>query len=239
MTVISIYFERYRSLPSRALDPAPPKQYRLPVTKLPIWRRRLPYTEMNMTFIIIGVNLMVFMLTTMNRDLATFLAMNPVLTVHRGFWWQPFTYMFAHSGTRHLLFNMLGLFFFGTQVEREMGSYEFLLFYMVTGVLAGFLSLGIYWFTGTYMVFLLGASGAVFAVLLAFATFYPDATIFIFGIIPVRASVLVIGYTFIEIMSQIRGGSNVAHMTHLAGFAFAYLYFVVRFRMSPWERFFR
>ncbi len=205
----------------------------------PIWRRRLPYREGNIAFYLIGINVMVFMLTTMSRDLATYLAMNPVLTVHRGFWWQPFTYMFAHSGMRHLLFNMLGLFFFGTQVERSMGSYEFLLFYLVTGVLAGFFSLAVYWLTGTYMVFLLGASGAVFAVLLAFATYHPNALIFLFGIIPVRASVLVIGYTFIEIMSQIRGGSNVAHMTHLAGFAFAYLYFVVRLRVSPWERFFR
>lgn len=191
-----------------------------------------------MTFILIGLNMLVFMLTTMNRDLATFLAMNPILTVHRGFWWQPVTYMFAHSGMRHLLFNMIGLFFFGTQVERELGSYEFLLFYMLTGVLAGFFSLALYWFTGTYMVFLLGASGAVFAVLLAFATFYPNALIYIFGIIPVRASVLVLGYTVIEIMSQIRGGSNVAHMTHLAGFGFAYLYFVVRLRVNPWQRFF-
>lgn len=177
-------------------------------------------------------------MSSMNRDVTTFLAMNPVLTVVQGFWWQPFTYMFVHSGISHLLFNMLGLFFFGTQVEQELGSWEFLLFYMLTGVLAGFLSLAIYWYSGTYMVFLLGASGAVFAVLLAFATFYPNAQIYIFGIIPMRAAALVTLYTFIEIFSQIRGGSNVAHMTHLAGFGFAYLYFIIRVGLNPWRRFF-
>lgn len=191
-----------------------------------------------MTFILIMINMVVFFMSSMNRDVTTFLAMNPVLTVVQGFWWQPFTYMFAHSGIRHLLFNMLGLFFFGTQVEQELGSWEFLLFYMLTGVLAGFLSLVIYWVTGTYMVFLLGASGAVFAVLLAFATFYPNAQIYIFGIIPMRAAALVTLYTFIEIFSQFRGGSNVAHMTHLAGFGFAYLYFIFRVGLNPWRRFF-
>jgi membrane associated rhomboid family serine protease len=193
-----------------------------------------------MTFIIIGINLFVFFLTSMSGQIVNYIAMNPILTVMEGFWWQPVTYMFAHSGISHLLFNMLGLFFFGTQVERELGSWEFLLFYLVTGALAGFFSLGVYWFTGSYYVFLLGASGAVFAVLLAFATFYPNAEIYIFGILPVRAAVMVIGYTAIELFSQMSSrGGNVAHLTHLAGFGVAYLYFLVRHRINPWKEFFR
>ncbi|MFP4151311.1 MAG: rhomboid family intramembrane serine protease [Alkalispirochaeta sp.] len=210
------------------------------MTRQPLWRRPLPYYNGNITFILIGINLFVFFASTISRDIVTYLAMNPALTVVEGFIWQPFTYMFAHSGISHLLFNMLGLFFFGTQVEHQLGSWEFLLFYLLTGLLAGVFSLGVYWFTGSYYVFLLGASGAVFAVLLAFATFFPDAEIYIFGIIPVRAAVLVIGYTVIELFSQMSGrGGNVAHLTHLAGFAFAYLYFVVRVGISPYRRFFR
>lgn len=173
------------------------------------------------------------------QDLLTYLAMNPVLVLRRGFFWQPFTYMFAHSGVSHLLFNMLGLFFFGTQVEREVGSYEFLLYYLLTGFLAGVFSLAVYWFTGSYQVFLLGSSGAVFAVLLAFATYYPQARIYIFGILPVRAAILVIGYTGIELFSQMAGGrGNIAHMTHLLGFAVGYAYFLVRLSINPWRRFF-
>ncbi len=212
----------------------------MPVARQPIWRRQLPYREGNITFILIGINIAVFLLSNMDGRIISWLAMNPVLTVAHHFYWQPVTYMFAHSGLSHLLFNMLGLFFFGTQVERQLGSWEFLLFYLLTGFLAGLFSLGVYWFTGSYYVFLLGASGAVFAVLLAFATYFPDAEIFIFGIIPVRASVLVIGYTVLEIFSQLSGrGGNVAHLTHLAGFGFAYLYFIIRIGISPYRRFFR
>lgn len=182
--------------------------------------------------------MLVFFASNLSPRIVSYLAMNPILTVRHGMFWQPFTYMFAHSGFSHLLFNMLGLFFFGTQVEREMGSYEFLLFYLLTGTLAGLFSLAMYWFTGTYMVFLLGASGSIYAVLLAFAAFYPNARIFIMGLIPVRAAVLVIVYTVIEVMSQLRGGSNVAHLTHLAGFGFSYLYLLLRLGINPSRRFF-
>jgi membrane associated rhomboid family serine protease len=210
------------------------------VNQQPIWRRPLPWYNGNITFILIGINLAVFFLSNINSQIVQYLAMNPVLTVMRNFWWQPATYMFAHASISHLVFNMLGLFFFGTQVERELGSWEFLLFYLITGLLAGLFSLAVYWFTGSYYVFLLGASGAVYAVLLAFATFFPNAEIYIFGILPVRASIMVVGYTAIELFSQMSGrGGNVAHLTHLAGFAFAYLYFLVRHRISPWQRFFR
>lgn len=209
------------------------------MTQQPIWRRPLPYVNGNMTFILIGINLAVFFLSNIDGRFVTYLAMNPALTIVEGYVWQPFTYMFAHSGISHLVFNMLGLFFFGTQVERQLGSWEFLLFYLLTGLLAGLFSLAIYWVTGSYYVFLLGASGAVFAVLLAFATFFPNAEIYIFGIIPVRASILVLGYTVIELFSQMSGrGGNVAHLTHLAGFGFAYLYFVVRVGINPYRRFF-
>ena len=213
------------------------KQYCLWVKQNAFWRKQLPYKRGNMTLILIGINMAVFFLTTISNDLYYYLAMNPVLTTQRLYIWQPFSYMFVHSGFSHLLFNMLGLFFFGSQVEEEMGSYEFLLFYLLTGTLAGVLSLGIYWFSGSYQVFLLGASGAVFSVLLAFATYYPNARIYIFGIFPVRAAVLVIAYTGIELFSQMFGGRNVAHLTHLAGFLFAYLYFLIRVGINPIRQF--
>lgn len=197
-------------------------------------RKRLPYRNFNAAFILIGINLFVFFVTQIAPQTILYLAMNPMAVVDRGLIWQPFTYMFAHAGITHILFNMLGIFFFGTQVEARLGSYEFLLFYGLTGLLAGLFSLGFYLMTGNVGVILLGASGAVFAVLLAFATLFPDAVIFLFGIIPIRAPILVIGYTFIELFSQIGGTrGNVAHFTHLAGFFFAFLYFVLRLRINP------
>ena len=182
----------------------------------------------------------VFFLSRIVHPTVVYLAMNPVLTVLRGFWWQPFTYMFVHHSPSHLFFNMLGLYLFGRAVEQALGSWEFILFYLVTGVLAGVFSLIVYLATGAYNVSLLGASGAVFAVLLAFATFYPNTRVFIMGIIPMRAATMVLLYTALELYSQLSGSrGNVAHLTHLAGFGFAYLYFLLRHRINPFHEFFR
>jgi membrane associated rhomboid family serine protease len=199
-----------------------------------ILRRPFKYSYYNAAFGIIIVNLMVFMFNSVSPQSRYYTAMIPGLVAGRGFYWQFLTYMFTHANISHILFNMLGLFFFGTQVERRIGSSEFLLFYLLTGVLAGIFSYGVYMLTGMYGVVLLGASGAVFAVLLAFAVYYPTANIYIMGIFPVRAPLLVIGYTAIELFSQMFSvRSGVAHLTHLAGFAFAFLYFLVRQGINP------
>ena len=166
------------------------------------------------------------------------LAMNPYLIIE-GWVWQFVTYMFVHDprSFTHILFNMLGLFIFGIQVERRMGSREFLLYYFVTGTLAGILSFAVYHFTNSPAI-LLGASGALFAVELAFAAFFPDAIIYIWGIIPLRAPVMVLGFTALELFFSMTGiQSRVAHLTHLFGFAAGWLYFLIRFRINPWQAF--
>ncbi len=199
-----------------------------------ILQKRFRYSYSNVTLYLIIINAAVFLLTYMDRNLLVYLSMVPGLVIEKHYYWQFLTYMFAHSNFNHILFNMLGLFFFGTQVERRMGSKEFLLFYLSTGFLAGLFSFFFYWISGGYGVFLLGASGAVYAVLLAFAAYYPQARIFVFGIIPIKAPILVIIYTAIELFSQMASiSSGVAHLTHLAGFAFAYLYLLIRLRINP------
>ena len=232
-----------------------------PGVTIPAWiRRPLPYREGNAALVLIAINVVLFLLSTFAPLVSRLLSMTPVLTVQRGLVFQPFTYMFMHFNFRHLFVNMLGLFFFGTQVERTIGTNEFLAFYLATGFLAGVFSLAVFWVSGVielqtleaagysslqlanavppaWTTTLLGASGAVFAVLLAFATYYPDARIFIFGILPVRAAMLVVLYTVIELVSQIRGRpTGVAHLTHLAGFGFAYLYLRLRLGIDPVHR---
>lgn len=196
------------------------------------------YTYSNLTFVLIGMNILVYFFGQIFPKSQVYLAMVPALVVTRYTFWQFFTYMFVHGGFTHILFNMLGLFFFGAAVERRMGSKEFLLFYGLTGTLAGIFSFLVYYFTGAYYVVLVGASGAVYAVLLAYATYYPESRIYIFGILPIRAPVLVIAYTVIAVFSQFSGrGGNVAHLTHLAGFGFAFLYFLLRLRINPIDSF--
>jgi membrane associated rhomboid family serine protease len=117
-----------------------------------------------------------------------------------------------------------------------MGSREFLLYYLLTGVLAGIFSFVVYLVTGSYGVYLLGASGAIFAVQLAYAVFFPNSIVYLWGILPLRAPVMVLGFTAIELFSSISGfQAGVAHLTHLAGFALGWIYFLARFRVNPWK----
>lgn len=202
--------------------------------KLPFYQRPFGFTYYNATLYLIGANVLVFLVGMVSPSILQRLALIPGAVIELGWFWTPFTYMFVHGGTWHLLFNMLGLFFFGVQLERRIGSNEFLLFYLLSGLLAGLLSFAVYVATGTFNVALVGASGAVFAVLLAFATFFPTATILVFGIIPVRAPLLVLGYAALELFNMVsRTGGNVAHMTHLIGFAVAFIYLLVRLRINP------
>jgi len=197
------------------------------------------YQNNNTVLWLIGINVIIFALTNLLRLqwLTYILSMIPVMVL-RGWVWTFVTYMFAHADIPHILFNMLALFIFGIQVERYMGSREFLLFYFITGTLAGVFSFGVYYFTAPFTP-LLGASGAIFAVQLAFAVFYPDSIIYLWGILPLRAPVMVLGFTAIELFSSISGrNQSVAHLTHLAGFGFAWLYMVIRFGINPWKRLF-
>ena len=203
-------------------------------------RRPFEYKFYNAAFVIIGLNVLVFLINNIAPRSLAYLVLSPAYIIRYNWYWQFFTYMFTHGSISHILFNMLGLFFFGTQVERRMGSHEFLLFYLSTGVLAGVFSFVVYRLTGQFNVFLLGASGAVYAVLLAFATYFPSSMIYVMGIIPIRAPVLVLIFTAIAVFSQVFNySSRVAHLTHLAGFGIAYLYFIARLGINPFGVFFR
>lgn len=134
--------------------------------------------------------------------------------------WSILTYMFVHGTFGHLFFNMLGLFFFGPPLEASWGGREFLKFYVVCGLGGALLSLLV------PQVAIIGASAAVFGVMLAFAMNWPDAPIYVFGIFPVKAKWLIaffVAVTLFSIVSASRDG--IAHLAHLGGFAagFAYL----------------
>lgn len=202
-----------------------------------IIKKPFRYSFFNAALIIIGVNIGVFLITILFPELKILLSMNVLYVTQKHAFWQFFTYMFVHADFYHLLFNMLGIFFFGMAVERSIGSKEFLLLYLVSGFFCGIISFFFYWATGAYLVILLGASGAIYSLLLAYAVVFPNSKIYIWGILPVPAPILVAAYAGIEIGSQLlfaRRG-NVAHMTHLAGFAVAWLYFLIRMGINPWK----
>ena len=205
-----------------------------------IIRRPFRYTNDNIVLILIAINILVYLAELFLKNLPVIerLSMIPLAVIARGWVWQFVTYMFVHHprSISHLLFNMFALFIFGRQVEWKMGSREFLLYYLLTGTLAGIFSFFVYLFTGNVLVFLMGASGAIFAVQLAFAAFFPDSIIYLWGLIPLRAPVMVLGFTAVEMILMVTGfGGNVAHATHLAGFGFGWIYFAVRFGINPWK----
>jgi membrane associated rhomboid family serine protease len=204
-------------------------------------RRPLPHRYYNATIILIVVNVLVFLFGLVDRQGRLVpLYLIPSYVLQGGAWWEVITYMFIHGGWAHIFFNMLALFLFGIQLEQRMGSNEFLLYYFVCGIGAGVATVFINAALGMGMVPVVGASGAIYALLLAFAAFFPDARIFIFGILPIRAPVAVALYAGIEIVSQLTNSrSGVAHLTHLSGLAFGYLYLVVRYGINPIALFFR
>jgi len=203
-------------------------------------RKPFRYTFWNASLYIIGINMLVYLLTYINPDFSKILSMNPLFVIKGGMYWQIFTYQFVHGGLSHLVFNMLGVFIFGLAVEQRTGSKEFLLLYLLSGTLCGAFSFLLYILTGTWYVFLMGASGALFALMLAYAVLYPDSVMLIWGIVPVPAPLLVLGYAALEVIYMFTGtNQGVAHSTHLIGFAVAWVYCMVRFGINPikvWSR---
>ena len=208
-------------------------------------RKPFKYAYYNITLWLIAVNVSLYVLMFICRkisgiDLTNVLGLSLYCTIGQHFWWQPFTYMFVHGGFLHLLFNMLALFFFGFPTEKVIGSKEFILLYLLCGILIGFSSLGVSYITFRvtgnvlhYLVPMVGASGAIYSVLLSYAVCYPKSKIFIWGIIPVPAPLLILIYFVIEFVAQIRGNSSVAHYAHLLGFFFAWLYLLIRMGINP------
>ena len=213
-----------------------------------IIRKPFRYRNYGFVYWLIGINVLLFVLTQylgpqIKYSMTVYLTMIPGIIVEEKWIWTFFTYMFMHGSVSHLFFNMFGLFIFGRPVERQMGSFEFLTYYLITGLLAGIFSFGIYlpaYLQDNKSIILLGASGAIFAVQLAYAVLFPDSIVYLWGILPLRAPVMVLGFTALELFFSIfRSNSGVAHLTHLAGFAFGWLYFLTRFGMNPWRRLLR
>ena len=169
--------------------------------------------------ILLAANVGVFLLQQVSPGLTRDLGFVPALILQRP--WTLFTYMFVHSptGLSHILFNMVALYFFGGRVEAFLGSQRFITLYLLSGAAGGLLSL-----LFTPNVSIIGASGAVFGVQLAFAMQWPRDKILIWGIIPIEARWLVVATTVLALYGGFSGGGGTAHFAHLGGYVGAYLY---------------
>jgi len=169
--------------------------------------------------------------------LTYYLGLTPALVVEKGFIWQVVSYMFLHStsGFFHIFFNMYAVLIFGTPIEQEWGSRKFVGYYLFCGAGAGISILLINLISqgGAYHIPTIGASGAVFGLLLAFGVLYPNAEILLFFFIPIKAKYLVMLYGLVELYLELFGGqSSISHIGHLGGLFFGIVYFLITRRSS-------
>lgn len=154
------------------------------------------------------------------------------------FWpWQLFTYMFMHGGFWHLFFNMLALWMFGMELEYTWGSRKFLFYYLLCGVGAGIANLLVAPLLGQTAP-TVGASGAVFGILIAFGILFPDRPIYLYFLLPIRAKFFIAAYIGLELFYGVTGTSDgVAHVAHLGGAAVGALFLLLEKRSVSFRSF--
>ena len=181
---------------------------------------------------IILANIVLFVLTSIRPVLVQALAFAPVYVLERR--WTIVTYMFVHGSFSHILFNMLALFFFGPRVEGHLGAAHFLGLYFVSGSMGAMLS-----FISPF-TWIIGASGAVYGITLAFAYYWPREQIYVWGILPIEARWMVVIMTALSMYGGFGGGGDsIAHYAHLGGFAGGYLYLKIMEHNARGSRYLR
>ncbi len=142
--------------------------------------------------------------------------------------WQLVTYLFLHGSVWHLLFNMLTLWMFGATLERDWGTRKFLKYYFLCGIGAGLCDVTVKMLMGDPRG-TIGASGAIFGVLLAFGVLHPETTILFFFVFPIQAKYFVMIYGALALLGSLNVNGAVSEVAHLGGMIFGLLYLKVRF----------
>jgi membrane associated rhomboid family serine protease len=157
-----------------------------------------------------------------NRWFNFYLGLVPILVWKKYYLWQLITYIFLHGGISHILFNLLALWMFGGELESYWGSKKFLRYFLFCGIGAGICTVV---FSAYQFIPVIGASGAIYGLLLAFGWLFPNRPIYIYFLFPIPAKYMVIIYGLIELFSSAEGtGGGIAHLTHLGGLLFGLLY---------------
>jgi membrane associated rhomboid family serine protease len=170
--------------------------------------------------IIMGIFFIIQMLVSWR--ITFYLGLVPLFVWKKYFLWQLLTYIFLHGGFSHLIFNLIGLWMFGGELEGYWGSKKFLRYFLFCGIGAAICSVIL---TPYQLIPIIGASGAIYGILLAYGWLFPNRLIYIYFLLPIPAKYLVIIFGLIELFSSIEGtGGGIAHITHLGGLLFGFLY---------------
>jgi membrane associated rhomboid family serine protease len=176
---------------------------------------------------VIIANVVMFVAALVYQPIVYYLGLIPQRVIEQQWLWQPVTYLFLHGGVSHILFNMLGIWMFGVELERMWGTRQFLKYYAITGVGAALtvIFVGLLPFQSTaftYSAVTIGASGALFGLLMAFAYYFPDRPILMFLLFPVPAKYFVVIIGAIAFLAA--PNSQVSEAAHLGGLIFGYFY---------------
>jgi membrane associated rhomboid family serine protease len=180
--------------------------------------------------VLLYVNIGAYLISLIFPVVVEWFGLQPQLVIEKYRLWQPITYMFLHARSpSHILFNMLILWMFGVDLERQWRTRFFVKYYFVTGVGAGLLSIAAAFLPfeatrATYYANIIGASGALYGLLLAYAIYYPNRPILMFLFFPVPAKYFVAILGAIAFIMSFEGGGSVAATTHLGGLAIGYLF---------------
>ena len=188
--------------------------------------------------LLVIINIIVFILTELsgqrNMLFSSFgLVPNQVWTNFKV--WQLFTYLFVHGGFLHIFFNMFVLWMFGKDLEIQWGKNEFLLFYFTCGIGAGLMTV---LFSINSIVPIVGASGAIYGLLVAYGFTYPNRMVYLYGLFPLKVKYMVLGLGVIAFLASLSANqSNVSHITHLSGMIIGvlYIYFILNWKNIKME----
>ena len=163
-----------------------------------------------------------FLQGVVSSEITFYLGLVPLLVWKKFFLWQLVTYIFLHGGISHILFNLLALWMFGGELESYWGSGKFLRYFLFCGIGAGLCTVV---FSPYQFIPVVGASGAIYGILLAFGWLFPNRLIYVYFLVPIPAKYFVIIFGLIELYASTQGtGGGVAHLTHLGGLIFGILY---------------
>ncbi len=200
--------------------------------------------------LLVIANVVAYAASWLMPSLEIFGGLIPAAVVQKLWIWQPFTYMFLHGGLFHILFNMLALWMFGVELERMWGTRFFLTYYIVCGLGAAATTivaslLPFAFADNMYVSVTIGASGAIYGLLLAYGLYFPDRPIYMYLVFPIPAKYFVLIIGAISFFSSISGsGGGVAHIAHLGGLVTGYLYLKtgrghplveLRYRYAHWK----
>lgn len=182
------------------------------------------------------INLLVFLATIALEQKGLFVITNSLalwsIPSNHFHIWQPLTYMFMHANFSHIFFNMFALWMFGCILENYWGTHRFITYYLVCGIGAALINMLISPMDPT-----VGASGAVYGILLAFGMTFPNEQIYLYFLLPIKAKWFVIGYAALELFEGIFNSTDgIAHFAHLGGMLFGLL-LILWWRRHPFRRF--